>query len=60
MEDINIEKISNIIKENNSVFLCGNGFSINFDNDFRNIFNRLYESHKILIHNSKYEINSDN
>ena len=28
--------------EKSSVFLCGNGFSINFDKDFVNIYNRLY------------------
>ena len=34
MKDINVEYLENIIKENNCAFLCGNGFSINFDKDF--------------------------
>ena len=59
MEEINVIEMNRIIHEDNSAFLCGNGFSMNFDEDFCNIFDRLYEAHKELIKNSKYETKSN-
>ncbi|MCD3216886.1 hypothetical protein G8S55_06410 [Clostridium botulinum C] len=56
---IDLKTMDKIIKDNNSLFLCGNGFSINFDSDFGNIFDRLHEAHKLIIHNGKYEIAKD-
>ncbi|MBV4414671.1 hypothetical protein [Clostridium tyrobutyricum] len=56
MNRINILEMNKILDHNSSLFLCGNGFSINFDNDFGNIFDRIYEAHKVLIHNGKYTV----
>ena len=53
---INVSEMNEILNRNNSLFLCGNGFSMNFDSNFGNIFDRLYEAHKILIHNGKYKV----
>jgi|GEM_PF-2244772 len=57
--EIDITQFKNILEDNNCAFLCGNGFSINFDSDFCNIFNRLYEAHKEVIHNCKYKVHSN-
>ncbi len=56
MKDINIEYLEHIIKENNCVFLCGNGFSINFDKDFANIYDRLEETNRQIQKNSIYKV----
>lgn len=56
MKDINIEYLQNIIKENNCAFLCGNGFSINFDKNFANIYDRLEEANKQVQENSVYKV----
>ncbi|MFT8348823.1 hypothetical protein [Clostridium saccharoperbutylacetonicum] len=51
MKEIDVKEIDRIINENSCVFLCGNGFSMNFDKNFSNIFDRLYDAHKSLLHN---------
>ena len=56
MKNINIEYLEHIIKENNCVFLCGNGFSINFDKDFANIYDRLEEANEQIQKNSIYKV----
>ena len=56
MKNINIEYLEHIIKENNCVFLCGNGFSINFDKDFANIYDRLEEPNEQIQKNSIYKV----
>lgn len=53
--EIKINDLNEMIRYNSCVFLCGNGFSMNFDNDFRNIFSRLYKSHKILLENGVFK-----
>ncbi|GAA0863532.1 hypothetical protein [Paraclostridium tenue] len=57
MSEINILELDEILSNNRCAFLCGNGFSMNFDDDFRNIFERLYESHKKVIYKSIFDIN---
>ena len=56
MKDINVEYLENIIKENNCAFLCGNGFSINFDKDFANIYDRLEEANSQIQENGIYKV----
>ena len=56
MKEIDINNIKEIIENNNCAFLCGNGFSMNFDTSFRNIFDRLFEAHKQLIYDSNYNV----
>lgn len=59
LKKIDLETMDKIIKDDNSLFLCGNGFSMNFDSDFGNIFDRLYEAHKSIVRNGEYEIARD-
>lgn len=40
MREITNKERENIVLKQPSAFLCGNGFSINFDNDFTNIYDR--------------------
>ena len=35
--ELNNEELHQLITQNPAIFLCGNGFSINFDKDFSNI-----------------------
>lgn len=60
MREITNKELENIILKQPSAFLCGNGFSINFDNDFANIYDRLYEAHKLLLHSGKYDVKANN
>lgn len=59
MEKININKFEDIVNSSKTAFLCGNGFSINFSDDFSNIYDRLYESHRILMRKGKFSITSN-
>lgn len=54
-----INEFEKIICKSNSLFLCGNGFSINFDSDFSNIYERLFEAHKYFLNNHIYEVNGN-
>ena len=54
--ELNAEELNQLITKNPSMFLCGNGFSINFDKDFSNIYDRLYEAHKSLMRHRKYDV----
>lgn len=60
MKEITNKELENIVLKQPSAFLCGNGFSINFDNDFINIYDRLYEAHKLLLHSGKYDVKANN
>jgi len=55
-----IDDLSNEITNRQCAFLCGNGFSMNFDSGFSNIHSRLYEVHKSLYKNTKYKVKSRN
>ena len=54
--ELTVEELNHLIIKNPTMFLCGNGFSINFDNDFCNIYDRLYEAHKSLMRHGKYDV----
>jgi len=56
---MNIDEFNRKIENNNSALLIGNGFSINFDENFGNIFDRLYLAHKDVIYKSKYHVKSN-
>lgn len=57
--EINILEFNEYIEKNKSAFLCGNGFSMNFDSDFGRIYDKLFISHKNVIYNSSYEIKAN-
>lgn len=56
---IKFYELNDLLKNDNCAFLCGNGFSINFDNDFADIYSNLYSAHKELIYNSNYVIKAN-
>ncbi|MBD5533763.1 MAG: hypothetical protein HDQ98_16490 [Lachnospiraceae bacterium] len=60
MKEITYKELEKIVQEQPAAFLCGNGFSINFDSDFANIYDRLYEAHKLLIRSGKYDVKANN
>lgn len=60
MKEITYKELEKIVQKQPAAFLCGNGFSINFDSDFANIYDRLYEAHKLLIQSGKYDVNANN
>lgn len=47
------------ISEQRCAFICGNGFSINFDKEFSTIYENLYSAHKDLIYNSQFKVKSN-
>ncbi|WP_326910719.1 hypothetical protein [Sedimentibacter sp. MB31-C6] len=55
MVELNLHDFQNIINNKKCAFLCGNGFSINFDNDYKYIYDSLLKAHKKIIHNAKLE-----
>ncbi|AOH54918.1 hypothetical protein ABE28_011195 [Peribacillus muralis] len=57
--EINILQFNEYIDKNKSVFLCGNGFSMNFDTDFGRIYDKLLSSHKNVIYNSSYGVKAN-
>lgn len=60
MKEITYIELEKIVQKQPVAFLCGNGFSINFDSDFANIYDRLYEAHKLLIQSGKYDVKANN
>ncbi len=60
MKEITYKELEKIVQKQPTAFLCGNGFSINFDSDFANIYDRLYEAHKLLIQSGKYDVKANN
>ncbi len=59
MSEINIFEFNEHIEKNKTAFLCGNGFSMNFDSDFGSIYNNLINSHRAVIHNSIFDVKSN-
>lgn len=59
MKEITYKELEKIVQEQPAAFLCGNGFSINFDSDFANIYDRLYEAHKLLLQSGKYDVKAN-
>lgn len=60
MNDIFYDDMMKIITENKSTFLCGNGFSINFDDRYKckNLMSSLYATHNHIINNSDFKVNA--
>lgn len=56
--DISLSDLNKILANDTNMFISGNGFSINFDKGFYNIYDNLENAHKNVIHKTKYEINS--
>ena len=59
MNLLNILNLNEIITNNRCAFLCGNGFSINFDDDYKYIYDNLLKAHKKVIHNAVLEIHAN-
>lgn len=55
---IDFDSLIHAVDTKESAFLCGNGFSINFDNRFlaSNLSQRLYETHKHIMAYYSYDI----
>ena len=60
LEEININGLNEIIGQGKCSFLYGNGFSMNFDSSFGDIYNRLYENHRLIMKNFKIDCSSPN
>ncbi|MCY9084310.1 hypothetical protein ABE208_16205 [Bacillus inaquosorum] len=61
MKSLALEQLENSISNSNSAILIGNGFSINFDDCFLSIYERLYDSHeKIISKKAQYTIKGTN
>ena len=60
-KEICVDNLSNSLSKNNIAFLCGNGFSINFDDYFKDIFNlnKLYKAHNYIKLNSEYRLKAN-
>lgn len=56
MKIINIKELKKILNDNKVALLCGNGFSMNFDSRYRNIYSHYFSSHKALIRNHNYKV----
>lgn len=54
MNNLTINEFNKILENNNCAFICGNGFSVNFDSCFSDIYDRLYDACKTLFHNGEY------
>lgn len=56
MRDLELRELKEIVNESNTALLCGNGFSMNFDSGYKNIFNRFYVSHKGVLRYGKIKM----
>lgn len=56
---ISLHSFNDLLKNDKTSFLCGNGLSLNFDKDFLNIYDNLYIAHKNVIRNGLYKIKSN-
>lgn len=54
--DLSLLEFSNIIDNHKCAFLCGNGFSCNFDNNFSTVYDRLEDAHKTIVQFGDYNI----
>lgn len=59
MNEISCSELETILENQPTAFLCGNGFSINFDHDFGNIYDRIFNAHKMLIRNGKFDVKAN-
>ncbi|WP_064091550.1 hypothetical protein [Rossellomorea aquimaris] len=56
---IDVAELKQKILYGSSAFLTGNGFSINFDKDFFNIYGNLYSAHRKVLKESQYKVLSN-
>ncbi|WP_066415219.1 hypothetical protein [Sutcliffiella cohnii] len=59
MGEISILEFNEHIAKYKTAFLCGNGFSMNFDSDFGRIYDNLFTSHRAVINNSIFDVKSN-
>ncbi len=59
MTKLELDDFEKIINNNKCAFLCGNGFSINFDNEYKYIYDNLFKAHKKVIKNAKLKIHAN-
>lgn len=56
IKEIELSELEKIMDDYKVAFLCGNGFSINFDKEFSTIYDRLYDAHKFLLDNIEFDV----
>lgn len=60
MSDLSLEDFKNIISDNESTLLVGNGFSMNFDRSFGKIYDRLYDAHCEIVNGAnEYKVHRE-
>lgn len=59
MSEISILEFNEHITKYKTAFLCGNGFSMNFDSGFGTIYENLFTSHRAVIYNSTFDVKSN-
>lgn len=59
MNLLKICDLRKIIAKNRCAFLCGNGFSINFDDDYKYIYENLLKAHMKVIHDAMIEVHAN-
>lgn len=53
---MNIDNFKKCIEKDNCALLCGNGFSINFDEGYSDIYDRLFITHKLIYNTTHYNV----
>ena len=59
MNKIDINTLEKLLNEGNAVFICGNGFSMNFDTSFRSIYDNLKNACNEVSRNLEYTVKSN-
>ncbi|MDF2503068.1 hypothetical protein [Clostridium sp.] len=59
MIELKLDDFQKIICNNKCAFLCGNGFSINFDDDYKYIYDNLFKAHKKVINSAKLKVHAN-
>ncbi|MFK3936543.1 hypothetical protein ACI2JA_03375 [Alkalihalobacillus sp. NPDC078783] len=60
MGNITIKEYEDIISLEKSAIIMGNGFSINFDWSFANIYDGLFDAHKLLLKKGRFRMKAAN
>lgn len=60
-DKLSYHKLIKMISENKSALICGNGFSINFDDRYKcwNLMNSLYTAHQYVLTHYEYKIKAN-
>ncbi len=61
-DKLSYDELIKLISDNKSALICGNGFSINFDDRYtcRNLMKSLYTAHKYVLNHYDYSIKANN